>query len=91
MVPAVYGMEERVRDLRMPVTIFAGTEDRVVDHETHAVWLHETIPTSDLRLVAGAGHMVHYAAPDEVADAIEQTAQAGRVGAPRVPGLAAHP
>ncbi|UEM01410.1 alpha/beta hydrolase [Skermanella rosea] len=90
MVPAVYGMEERVRDLHMPVTIVAGTEDRVVDHETHAVWLHDAIPTSDLRLVPGAGHMVHYAAPDEVADAIEQTARADRVAAPRVPGLSAH-
>jgi pimeloyl-ACP methyl ester carboxylesterase len=79
MVPAVVGMAERVRDLHIPVTIMAGTKDRIVDHESHAKWFQEQIPGSDLRLVPGAGHMFHYAVPDQVAEAIEAVSdRAGR-------------
>jgi pimeloyl-ACP methyl ester carboxylesterase len=49
----------------------AGTKDRVVK-DSQAIRLHEEIPHSVLRLVPGAGHMVHYAVPDEVARAIEE-------------------
>jgi hypothetical protein len=41
-----------------------------VGHESHAKWFHEPIPNSDLRLASRAGHMFHYAVPDQVADAI---------------------
>ena len=33
MVPAVYGMADRIRELTIPITIMAGTEDGIVDHE----------------------------------------------------------
>jgi len=79
MMPAVVGMEDRVHDLRIPVVIMAGTKDRIVDHEDHAIWLHEAIPGSDLRLVPGAGHMFHYAVPDQVAEAIESVSNRGRM------------
>jgi pimeloyl-ACP methyl ester carboxylesterase len=75
MVPAVFGMSDRMRQLNIPITIMAGTEDRIVDHQDHARWFHEQLPDSVLRLVPGAGHMVHYAVPDEVAQAIEAVAQ----------------
>lgn len=74
MMPAALGMRERYRDLRLPTVILAGTEDRVVDHERHSVWLHQSIPDSTLRLVDGVGHMIHYAVPDQVAAAIEAVA-----------------
>jgi pimeloyl-ACP methyl ester carboxylesterase len=75
MVPAVFGMSDRMRQLNIPITIMAGTEDRIVGHQDHARWFHEQLPDSVLRLVPGAGHMVHYAVPDEVAQAIEAVAQ----------------
>jgi pimeloyl-ACP methyl ester carboxylesterase len=75
MVPAVYGMADRIRDLTIPITIMAGTEDGIVDHDGHARWFHEQLPGSVLRLVPGAGHMVHYAVPDEVAEAVEAVAE----------------
>jgi pimeloyl-ACP methyl ester carboxylesterase len=53
----------------------AGTKDRIVDHESHAKWFQEQIPGSDLRLVPGAGHVFHYAAPDQV---IEDVSSRGR-------------
>ncbi|EWY37036.1 alpha/beta hydrolase [Skermanella stibiiresistens SB22] len=74
MVPAVIGMEERARDLKIPVAIMAGTDDKVVDPEDHSVWLHGVIPDSDLRLVPGVGHMLHHAVPGQVAEAIDQVA-----------------
>jgi pimeloyl-ACP methyl ester carboxylesterase len=57
--------------LRMPVTIIAGADDMVVDVGRHAVRLHEEIPHSALQLVPAAGHMVHHAVPEQVAEAIE--------------------
>jgi len=74
MVPAVIGMADRLRGLTIPITIIAGTEDGIVDHADHAKWLHDRLPDSVLRLVPGAGHMVHYAVPDEVAEAVEAVA-----------------
>jgi len=71
MVSAVAAMRRRYRELRMPVVIMAGTEDRVVNHRKHAVRLHQDIAHSALRLVPGVGHMVHHAVPRQVVDAIE--------------------
>ena len=75
MVPAVFGMADRIRELNIPIAIIAGTEDRIVDHEDHAKWFHQQLPGSVLRLVPGAGHMVHYAVPDEVAEAVEAVSE----------------
>jgi len=75
MVPAVSGMADRLRELNIPITIIAGTEDGIVDHADHARWLHDQLPDSVLRLVPGAGHMVHYAVPDEVAEDIEAVSE----------------
>jgi len=71
MMPTAAAMRDRFGDLRLPVAIMAGTRDRIVDHESHAAWLHGAIADSDPRLIDGAGHMVHYAVPEGVADVIE--------------------
>jgi pimeloyl-ACP methyl ester carboxylesterase len=74
MVPAAVALRKRIRELRMPIVIMAGTKDRVVGFESHAVGLHEELPNSDLRLIPDVGHMLHYAVPDQVAEAIESVA-----------------
>ena len=51
----------------------AGTEDKIVDVDDHAVWFHDALPGSELRLVPGTGHMFHYAVPEQVAEAITAT------------------
>jgi pimeloyl-ACP methyl ester carboxylesterase len=68
-------MQSGYPSLRMPVTIIAGKEDKVVDVNRHAVRLHEEIPHSILQLVPGAGHMVHHAVPDQVVEAIEAVSE----------------
>ena len=71
MNSAAAAVHDRYRELRMPVTIMAGTEDRIVDHRRHAVRLSGELPShSALRLVPNAGHMIHYAVPDQVVEAI---------------------
>lgn len=64
-------MQNGYVNLRMPVTIIAGEEDKVVNVDRHAVRLREEIPHSTLQLVPRAGHMVHHAVPDQIAEAIE--------------------
>jgi pimeloyl-ACP methyl ester carboxylesterase len=74
MAPGVAAMRDRYPELRMPVAIMVGSEDRVVDVGRHSIRLHEQIPHSELRVVPGVGHMVHHAVPDEVAQMIETIA-----------------
>lgn len=76
MMPAAIDMHQRFRHLRLPVFILAGTEDRIVSHESHATWLHDQIPGSRLQLINGAGHMVHYVRPQQVAACINEVAAA---------------
>jgi len=76
MMPAVHDLEERLLNLHIPVYIMAGDHDRIVDHEDHAIWLHQRIPQSTLEIIPDAGHMMHYAAPLAVSAAIDTAAQA---------------
>jgi pimeloyl-ACP methyl ester carboxylesterase len=71
LVPAVRAMRHRYSELALPVVIMGGIKDRVVDVGRHAIWLHREIPHSTLRLVPEVGHMLHYAVPEQVAEAIE--------------------
>lgn len=75
-------MRDRYGELHMPVMIMAGSDDQVVDVGRHAIRLHQQIAHSELGLVPGAGHMVHHAVPEQVADMIEAVAE----GRHRLPG-----
>ncbi len=79
---------------RLPVSIVAGAEDRIVDVGRQSARLHEVLPRSDLHVVPGLGHMVHHGAPGVVAHAVEAVAAAATgpssLGGPApVPGRAA--
>ena len=71
IIPGAIGMRHRYQELTMPVVIMAGTKDRVVSAKQPRR-LHAQIPHSILRMVPGVGHMLHYAVPAEVAEAIEE-------------------
>ena len=71
MIGQASASSDRHQELRMPVAIIAGSEDRVIDPQEHSVRLHDELQQSTLTLVQGAGHMVHYAAIDEVVAAID--------------------
>ena len=69
MIAGALAMRHRYQELTMPVLIMAGSKDRVVN-ANQPRRLHAQIAQSILRLVPGVGHMLHYAVPEEVAEAI---------------------
>ena len=71
MVPAAAQFRHHYAKLTLPVSIFGGAGDKIVDVESHSVRLHRDLPRSTLTVVPGAGHMVHYALADEIVDAID--------------------
>jgi pimeloyl-ACP methyl ester carboxylesterase len=75
MTPAASHMKGRYGSLNLPVAIVAGSEDRIVDPEAHARALHRAMPSSDLRLLPGEGHMLHHHAAEAVVAALERVAE----------------
>ena len=71
MIPQAKANAARHQELRMPVAIFAGAEDKVIDVEANAQRLHREISGSTLAIVADAGHMVHHAAADQIVLAVD--------------------
>lgn len=63
-------LQHRYGELTMPVALLAGADDQAADVGRQSAHLHRDVPHSTLRLVPGAGHMVHYAAPEEVVAAV---------------------
>lgn len=72
MIGQAKASSARHHELRMPIAIIAGGEDKVVDPHAHAVKLHRELPGSTLAVIPGTGHMVHHAVPDQVAAAIDR-------------------
>jgi pimeloyl-ACP methyl ester carboxylesterase len=64
-----FDVRERLGGIGVPVLVITGTEDRMTP-EKYARFLAERLPQADLRLVAGAGHMVMLERPVEVAQEI---------------------
>jgi pimeloyl-ACP methyl ester carboxylesterase len=75
MLPAVMELQACYRDLKVPVTIAAGTEDKRVDVGRQSRRLHEEIPQSRFLALPGLGHMVPHLAPDQVMRAVQTAAQ----------------
>ncbi len=66
MLPAVTSLCKRYADLDMPVVILAGDRDNVVDQRAQATRLCEAVRFAEVEFVAGAGHMLHHGACDEI-------------------------
>ena len=79
LVPGVAALAPRYPDIRCPVAILAGEEDRIIDPRDHAVRLHRDIPHSTLHLMTGTGHMAHHARPEAVLAGIERVTKAVEV------------
>ena len=80
MVPAAAALQRHYGEVSCPSVVIAGDADRVVDPEDQSIRLAHELNDAELRIVPGAGHMVHHAAPREVAEAINRVASgAGRL------------
>ena len=73
MIPAAAGLRKRYRELTVPVTIFAGEADKIVEPDTHARRLHAELSNSELHVLPGLGHMLHYAVPEQLVAAVAST------------------
>lgn len=79
MAPAAAAAQDRYVNLRVPLALMAGAGDAVADAEAQSARLHKATPHSSLHIVPAVGHMVHYAVPDQVVQAIGALwEQAGR-------------
>jgi pimeloyl-ACP methyl ester carboxylesterase len=76
MIPAAAAMQESYRDLRGPTTIIiAGAEDEIVTTSEQSERLHRDVPDSDLVILPGLGHMLHYDAADRITQAVDKLAR----------------
>jgi pimeloyl-ACP methyl ester carboxylesterase len=94
MVGQARALQPHYGTLRMPVTVVAGTQDRIVSPE-QAVRLHQAVPRARLRLLDGVGHMAHYQAHEQILDGVAEALAAYRASPlvrgtdATVPGMAA--
>ena len=71
MVPSALVLSRRYAELKMPVMIVAGNDDKVASSGHNAGRLHDALPQSSLRLAPNQGHMLHYADPDDIVCGID--------------------
>jgi pimeloyl-ACP methyl ester carboxylesterase len=71
LLPSATSLAQRYASIRVPTAIIAGEADKVVDPVEHSRRLASLIPGSELRLLRGVGHMVHFAALGEVVHAVD--------------------
>jgi pimeloyl-ACP methyl ester carboxylesterase len=76
MIPDAIALQGHYQELRMPVVIVAGTDDKLVTTERQSARLHEDIPQSTFHSLSGVGHMVHHSDPHRILIAIDEAAAA---------------
>jgi pimeloyl-ACP methyl ester carboxylesterase len=74
MVPAAAALRRHYGGFSCPSIVMTGGADRVIDPEDQSIRLAHELNDAELRIVPGAGHMVHHAVPLEVAEAINRVA-----------------
>ena len=79
MIPDAFQYAADYANLKMPVVIVAGDNDRVVDTNTQSARLHSDVPQSKLHRIAGHGHMIHQTATDKVTAAIDEASRDGSI------------
>jgi pimeloyl-ACP methyl ester carboxylesterase len=78
MIPGAFALQESYGDLKMPVVVIAGQDDRLIDIDDQSAELHRDLTQSTFHSVTGAGHMVHQTATKQVMAAIVEAAAQGR-------------
>lgn len=74
MIPDAFALRGRYADLKMPVVIIAGQQDKLIDIESQSARLHLEVPHSSFHRIAGNGHMIQQTATDEVMGSIREGA-----------------
>ena len=74
MIPNAFHFDDEYANLKMPMVIVAGEEDRLVDIDAQSARLHADVPQSSFHRVPGTGHMIHQTATGVVMSAIDEVA-----------------
>jgi pimeloyl-ACP methyl ester carboxylesterase len=74
MIPSAAALSPHYGALDLPVTILAGTGDRMVETARQSAALHRRLPHSRFLPLEDAGHMIHHTHTEAVAEAIESAA-----------------
>lgn len=69
------GYEARYGELKMPVGIIFGTQDRILNYEKNGVAMTDKVAGIELELIDGVGHMPQYAETDRVVAFIRRIAE----------------
>jgi len=76
MIPDAFHYRDEYANLKMPLVIVAGDEDRLVDIDAQSARLHRDVPQSRFHRVPGTGHMIHQTATGVVMSAVDEVASA---------------
>lgn len=72
MIPDAFMLRGKYADLKMPVVIIAGEEDKLIDIDSQSARLHSDVSQSSFHRLAGNGHMIQQTATDQVLAAIRE-------------------
>jgi pimeloyl-ACP methyl ester carboxylesterase len=72
MIPDAFKLRVQYANLKMPVVIIAGEEDKLNDVDTQSARLHSDVPQSSFHKFAENGHMIQQTATDKVMSAIRE-------------------
>jgi pimeloyl-ACP methyl ester carboxylesterase len=75
MIPDAFQFRNEYADLKMPVVIVAGDEDRLIDTDAQSERLHRELTQSRFHRVPRTGHMVHQTATAVVMSAINEVSE----------------
>jgi pimeloyl-ACP methyl ester carboxylesterase len=77
MIPDAFHFKDKYANLKMPVVIIAGEDDRLIDIDKQSARLHSDVAQSAFHRVPKTGHMIHQTATSEVMAAINEVAGNG--------------
>jgi len=77
MIPDAFHFDDKYAELKMPVVIIAGENDRLIDIDKQSARLHSEVLQSAFHRVPRNGHMIHQTATREVMAAINEAAGNG--------------
>ena len=74
LIPNAVQFQRRYSELKMPVVIIAGDDDRLIDTDKQSARLHRDISHSRFHRLSGSGHMIQQTQTDDVMAAIDEAA-----------------
>jgi pimeloyl-ACP methyl ester carboxylesterase len=82
MIPDAIQLRDEYPNLKMPVVIIAGDQDRLIDIDAQSARLHREVYQSSFHRIRGTGHMVHQTATGQLMAAINEVGEATRTNSP---------